>query len=59
MAVTEDIDVFVSYSSKNKTVADSIVSDFEANGIKCWYAPRDWLAICTRSSVGEYRKGVK
>ncbi len=55
MAITEDIDVFVSYSSKNKTVADSIVSDFEANGIKCWYAPRDimpgeeWVTAITEA----------
>ena len=36
-------DVFISYSSKNKNVADAIVSNFEINGIKCWYAPRDIL----------------
>ena len=34
-------DVFVSYSSKNKNIADAIVSDFEKHGIRCWYAPRD------------------
>ncbi|MCR5385274.1 MAG: toll/interleukin-1 receptor domain-containing protein [Saccharofermentans sp.] len=34
-------DVFISYSTKNKNVADAIVSDFEQHGIKCWYAPRD------------------
>ncbi len=36
-------DVFISYSSMNKNVADAIVSDFEQHGIKCWYAPRDIL----------------
>ncbi len=36
-------DVFISYSHMNKNVADAIVSDFENNGIKCWYAPRDIL----------------
>ena len=36
-------DVFISYSTKNKNVADAIVSDFEQHGIKCWYAPRDIL----------------
>ncbi len=36
-------DVFISYSTKNKNVADAVVSDFEQNGIKCWYAPRDIL----------------
>ena len=35
------VDVFISYSSKNKNVADAVVSDFEKNGIRCWYAPRD------------------
>ena len=35
------VDVFISYSSKNKSVADAVVSDFEQNGIRCWYAPRD------------------
>jgi len=34
-------DVFVSYSSKDKVVADSIVASMEKNGIRCWYAPRD------------------
>ena len=36
-------DVFISYSTKNKNVADAVVSDFEQHGIKCWYAPRDIL----------------
>lgn len=34
-------DVFLSYSSKDKTTADAVVSDLEGHGIKCWYAPRD------------------
>ena len=34
-------DVFISYSSKNKDIADEIVKEFEGNDIKCWYAPRD------------------
>ncbi len=46
-------DVFVSYSSKNKNVADAIVADFEQHGIRCWYAPRDimpgtsWVSAIT------------
>ena len=36
-------DVFISYSTKNKNVADAIVSNFEQEGIRCWYAPRDIL----------------
>lgn len=34
-------DVFISYSSKNKTAADAICHLLEDNDIKCWMAPRD------------------
>ena len=34
-------DVFVSYSTKDKIVADTIVAFLEKNNIRCWYAPRD------------------
>ena len=34
-------EVFISYSSVNKDVADALVSNFEQHGVKCWYAPRD------------------
>ncbi len=34
-------DVFISYSSKDKYIADGICANLEANAIKCWYAPRD------------------
>jgi hypothetical protein len=34
-------DVFVSYSSKDKIVADTIIATLENNNIRCWYAPRD------------------
>lgn len=34
-------DVFISYSSKNKTTADAICHVLEEQGIKCWIAPRD------------------
>jgi tetratricopeptide (TPR) repeat protein len=36
-------DVFVSYSSRDKATADAIVASLEANGIRCWIAPRDIL----------------
>ena len=39
--IKQELDVFISYSSKNKNVADAVVSNFEQNGIRCWYAPRD------------------
>ena len=34
-------DVFISYSSRNKTEADIIVNELEQHGITCWYAPRN------------------
>lgn len=36
-------DVFVSYSSKDKTVADAVTAKLESLGIRCWIAPRDIL----------------
>jgi TolB-like protein/tetratricopeptide (TPR) repeat protein len=34
-------DVFVSYASQDGAVANSIVENLEAQGLKCWIAPRD------------------
>ena len=34
-------DVFISYSNKDKTVADAICAKLEHEGVRCWYAPRD------------------
>ncbi len=34
-------DVFVSYSARNKTIADAVCAALEAEGIRCWIAPRD------------------
>ena len=34
-------DVFVSYSQKDKAIADTIVAALERNHVRCWYAPRD------------------
>ncbi|MDD1719283.1 MAG: tetratricopeptide repeat protein [Methanoregulaceae archaeon] len=36
-------DVFVSYSSKDKAVADATCAYLESRGIRCWIAPRDVL----------------
>ena len=35
------LDVFISYSSKNKDLADAIVQRLEGDGMACWYAPRN------------------
>lgn len=48
-------DVFVSYSSKDKAIADAVVAAVEGEGIRCWYAPRDiepgadWADSITRA----------
>ena len=34
-------DVFISYSSKDKPTADAVCATLEANGVRCWIAPRD------------------
>ncbi len=36
-----EYDVFVSYSSKDKIIADAAVSALEQQNFRCWYAPRD------------------
>lgn len=36
-------DVFVSYSQKDKPIADAVVARLEQDGIRCWIAPRDIL----------------
>jgi len=36
-------DVFISYSSKDKQVADALCARLESNRIRCWIAPRDVL----------------
>lgn len=37
-------EVFISYSSRDKQVADTLCQTLEANGIRCWIAPRDLVA---------------
>lgn len=34
-------DVFISYSTKDKHIADKVCNALEQNGVKCWIAPRD------------------
>lgn len=36
-------DVFISYSSRDKAVADAACAFLESRGIRCWIAPRDVL----------------
>lgn len=43
-------DVFVSYSNKDKPVADAVIAGLENKGIRCWVAPRD---ITPGSSWGQ------
>ena len=43
-------DVFISYASKDKIVADAVCARLEASGIRCWIAPRD---IVAGTSYGE------
>lgn len=36
-------DVFISYSSRDKSTADAVCAALEAGGARCWIAPRDIL----------------
>lgn len=36
-------DVFISYSTQDKPVADAACAKLEAKGVRCWLAPRDIL----------------
>jgi hypothetical protein len=38
-------DVFLSYSSKDKTVADAACAMLEAKGVRRWMAPRDIVLL--------------
>ena len=39
--VVPPYDIFISYSSRDKTVADAAVAILEGRGLRCWVAPRD------------------
>ena len=43
-------DVFISYASKDKIIADAVCARLESAGIRCWIAPRD---IVAGTSYGE------
>src|ERR1700691_5961593 len=36
-----NFDVFISYASQDKAIADAACAKLEADGIRCWIAPRD------------------
>jgi len=36
-------DVFISYAAEDKATADAVCDTLEAEGIRCWIAPRDVL----------------
>jgi TolB-like protein/Tfp pilus assembly protein PilF len=38
---TSSRDVFLSYSSQDAAVANTVVAELESQGIRCWIAPRD------------------
>ncbi len=40
---TSPFDVFISYSSDDKLIADAICAELESRRIRCWIAPRDAL----------------
>ncbi|MFX0147216.1 MAG: leucine-rich repeat domain-containing protein [Candidatus Hodarchaeota archaeon] len=44
-------DLFISYSSKDKAIADAICHTFEENKLRCWIAPRD-------CQPGSYAKSI-
>jgi hypothetical protein len=48
-------DVFISYSNRDKPIADGICANLETAGVRCWIAPRDiapgedWPTAITRA----------
>ena len=46
----QNIDVFVSYSTNDKLVADALVHFLEEKKIRCWYSGRD--------SSGKYSEAI-
>src|SRR5437763_1752145 len=50
-------DVFISHSTKDKTISDAICAALEKAGIRCWIAPRDVQP--GRSFAGEITRGIQ
>ena len=49
----DKFDIFISYSSKDKAVADKLVTQIEKAGYTCWIAPRNIVAGVEYSEVIE------
>ena len=47
---------FISYSSRDKNIADNLCAKLESNGIKVWYAPRDCADKYSAAIVQAIRK---
>lgn len=53
-------EVFISYSSRDKIIADAVCHSLEENGITCWIAPRDIIAGVTYAKqIMQSIKGCK
>ena len=50
-------DLFISHSSKDKTISDAICAALEGAGIRCWIAPRDVQP--GRSFAGEINRAIQ
>lgn len=50
-------DIFISYSSKDETVANNLCSQFEKEGLSCWIAPRN--IEVGKEYGGEIIKGIE
>lgn len=50
-------DIFISYSSKDETVANNLCSQFEKEGLSCWIAPRN--IEVGQEYGGEIIKGIE
>jgi RyR domain. len=50
-------DVFISYSTKDKLIADAICLALERDGIRCWIAPRD-ADVHAGAIYGEFLVGA-
>ncbi len=43
-------DVFISYSAKDKPIADAVCAGLESRSVRCWIAPRDVLTTSLRTT---------